>query len=92
MGLTLTPAPLVAARLPGVMTPVPFENTPVRLALDPVVTVGFAVKLEIEGGGGVLLLDDPPPQAVKPARIMLSVKASGIRTRRRFMSSPFLIR
>jgi hypothetical protein len=53
VGLTVTPAPLVAARLPGVMTPVPFAKTPVRVALDPpVMEVGFAVKLVFEGGGG----------------------------------------
>jgi len=89
VGLTLTPTPLVAGRLPGVMTPVPFAKTPVRVELDPVgMVAGLAVKLVMEGGGGVLVLDDPPPQPVKIAR--LSVKASGVRTRRRFMSSPFL--
>ncbi len=90
VGLTFTPAPLVAGRLPGVMTPVPFAKTPVRDALDPtVMEVELAVKLVIEGGGGGGgVLDDPPPQPVKPARPRLRVMASGARTRRRFMRSP----
>jgi len=33
VGLTETAVPLVAARLPGVMTPVPLANTPVNVAL-----------------------------------------------------------
>jgi hypothetical protein len=89
VGFTVTAVPLVAGRLPGVMTPVPFAKTPVRVALDPfVMEVGFAVKLLIEGGGGVGVLDDPPPQAVKPAKPRLRVMASGARTRRRFMGFP----
>jgi hypothetical protein len=52
VGLTLTPAPLVTARLPGVITPVPFANTPVRLALAPALIVaGLATKLVIVGAG-----------------------------------------
>ena len=52
MGLTLTPTPLVAERLPGVMTPVPLAKTPVRIALDPAAMVpGFAPKLVIVGAG-----------------------------------------
>jgi hypothetical protein len=50
VGLTVSSAPLVAGRLPGVMTPLPFAKTPVRVALDPVVIVdGLAVKLVIVG-------------------------------------------
>ena len=87
VGLTVTPGPLVAGRLPGVMTPVPFAKTPVRVALDPsVMEVGFTVKLVIEGG--VWVLDDPLPQPVKPARPRLRVMASGVRTRRCFMGFP----
>jgi hypothetical protein len=42
------------------MTPVPFAKTPVRLALDPSVTiVGLAVKLVMEGGF-------PPPPLLLP--------------------------
>jgi hypothetical protein len=51
-GLTLTGVPLMTARLPGVITPVPFEKTAVRLALPPTVIVaGAATKLVIVGGG-----------------------------------------
>jgi hypothetical protein len=90
VGLTVTATPLVAARLPGVITPVPFAKTPVKLALDPLVMdVGFAVKLVIEGGGGgVMVLDDPPPQLVNTVRLRLRMAASGTRTERRFMGFP----
>jgi hypothetical protein len=51
VGLTVTATPLLAARLPGVITPVPFAKTPVRAALaGAVMEVGFAVKLVIEAG------------------------------------------
>ena len=88
VALTVTATPLVAGRLPGVMTPVPFAKTPVRVALDPsVMEVGFTVKLVIEGGG-VWVLDDPLPQPVKPARPRLRVMASGVRTRTCLMGFP----
>jgi hypothetical protein len=56
--------PLVAERLPGVMTPVPLAKVPVRLADAPAVMAEeLAVKLEMEGaaGGGVLLEDPEQP-------------------------------
>ena len=57
VGLTVTPTPLVAVRLPGVMTPVPFAKTPVRVALDPVVMVlGIAMKLVIAGAGSTVMV------------------------------------
>lgn len=92
VGLTFTGSPLVAGRLPGLITPVPFAKTPVSAVLVPVVMFAeFAVKLLMEGGGGGGgVLDDPPPHPLKPARIMPRVKASEVSTRRRFMSSPFL--
>jgi hypothetical protein len=68
-GLTLTAVPLVAARLPGVITPVPLENTPVRLELPPTATVaGLATKLVIvgAGGGGGVEFPEPPHPATKP--------------------------
>lgn len=52
MGLTLTGVPLVAGRLPGVITPVPLAKTAVRLELPPTVIVaGLATKLVIVGAG-----------------------------------------
>lgn len=49
-GLTLTGVPLVTGILPGVITPVPLVNTPVRFVLDPAVIVdGLAVKLVMVG-------------------------------------------
>ena len=57
VGLTVTPTPLVAVRQPGVMTPVPFAKTPVRVALDPVVMVlGIAMKLVIVGAGFTVMV------------------------------------
>ena len=51
-GLTLAGVPLVTARLPGVITPVPLAKTAVRLELAPAVMVaGFATKLVIVGAG-----------------------------------------
>jgi len=50
VGFTVTATPLVAERLPGVITPVPFEKTPVKDALVPsVMVLELAVKLEMEG-------------------------------------------
>jgi hypothetical protein len=47
-GLTLTAVPLVAGRLPGVITPAPPVNTPVRLELAPaLIDAGLAPKLVI---------------------------------------------
>jgi hypothetical protein len=52
VGLTLTAVPLVAGRLPGVITPVPPAKTAVRLELPPAVIVaGAATKLVIVGAG-----------------------------------------
>jgi hypothetical protein len=51
-GLTLTAVPLVAARLPGVITPVPLANTAVKLELPPApIIAGVATKLLIVGAG-----------------------------------------
>ena len=52
VGLTLTATPLVTVRLPGLITPVPFAKTAVKLELPPTVIVaGLAAKLEIVGAG-----------------------------------------
>ena len=49
--------------MPGVITPVPPEKLPVKLALSPAVTdVGFAAKLEIVAGAE----GEEPPQLVIP--------------------------
>ena len=67
VGVTVTGVPLVAARFPGVIKPVPFTNTPVRVALCPAVIVAaLAVKLVIEAAGGGVEFDEPP-QPVKLA-------------------------
>jgi hypothetical protein len=73
VGLTVTPGPLVAARLPGVMTPVPFAKTPARVALDPVVMlVGLAVKLVIVGAEFTMMVADAVT-AVPLAGVTVSV-------------------
>ncbi len=67
VGLTLTAVPLLAARFPGVITPVPFPNIPVKPVLVPSTIVGgFAAKLVMKawGGGGGALLDE----LLQPAR------------------------
>jgi hypothetical protein len=89
VGVTVTAVAVVAARLPGVMTPVPFANTPVRVAFCPAVIVaGFAVKLEMDaagGGGGGL---EEPPQPVKFVRPRPRVATHVARTKSRFMIFP----
>lgn len=63
--MTVTGVPLVAGILPGVMTPVPLEKTPVRLELEPaVIVVGLAVKLLMLGLTG--FADDFAAQEVDP--------------------------
>ena len=57
VGLTLTAVPLVTARLPGVITPVPLANTAVRLELPPTMIVGgAATKLVIVGAGFTVIV------------------------------------
>jgi hypothetical protein len=49
-GVTVTAVPLVAGKLPGLITPVPAEKTPVSVAVAPaVIDVGVAVKLVMVG-------------------------------------------
>jgi len=65
-GETLTAVPLVAVMFPGVMTPVPLVNIPVRFADPPAVTaVGLAVKLVIAGSEA----EDPPLNELHPVRM-----------------------
>lgn len=55
VGLTLTAVPLVTETFPGVMTPVPPENTAVRLELDPASMVaGAAAKLSMAGAASTV--------------------------------------
>jgi hypothetical protein len=51
-----------------VIIPAPFANTPVRLADPPVVIVGFAAKLIIEGAGGGNVALWQPERLAKPRR------------------------
>jgi hypothetical protein len=70
--------------LPGVMTPVPPVNTPVRVVLVPsTMEAEAAVKLVMEATGiaGV----DEPPQPVKPAKARLTAAVNEARTRDFFM-------
>src|SRR5271157_1460374 len=84
-GLTLTGVPLVTARLPGVIAPVPLVNTPVRLELSPAaIFAGLATKLEMEATAGV---DEPPQPARTPEpRVRAAVHAA--ETTSRFMIFP----
>jgi hypothetical protein len=77
--------------LPGVITPVPFTNTPVNVALAPsTMLAGAATKLLIEGtsGGGVVVDPDDPPQPARPPRHTLIATAHAIGARIRFMGFP----
>jgi hypothetical protein len=65
VGLTGTAVPLVAAMLPGVMTPVPPVKLPVRLELWPeLIVAGLAAKLRIVGAVPPVPLGPLPPQPV----------------------------
>jgi hypothetical protein len=87
-GLTLTGVPLVAARLPGVIMPAPFEKTPVKLELAPAVMVaGLAAKLAIEGVRICCWLVEPP-QPAKPAKPTLRAMAQAEYARSRFIIFP----
>jgi hypothetical protein len=76
-GLTEIAVPLVTAVLPGVITPLPFEKTAVRLELAPAAIVaGLAVKLVIVGGGGVVdVISDDPPQLIRLPKPRLRARA-----------------
>jgi hypothetical protein len=75
--------------LPGVITPVPLTNTPVRVALCPAVIVAeLAVKLLIEAAGGGGVEPDEPPQPIKPAGAMHRAVAHVAKTQDRFISFP----
>lgn len=87
VGLTITPVPLAAVRLPGVMVPLPLANTAVRVELLPAVMVaGFAAKLVIVGAGGVD--DADPPQPLRPPKPRLRARTLAAGTRARFTIFP----
>ena len=88
LGLTVAATPLVTEMLPGVMTPVPFANTPVSEALPPaVMEAGLAEKLEIEAAGGA---EDPeePPQPMNVAMTVARAMMDAALAKRRFMRIP----
>jgi hypothetical protein len=86
-GLTLTATPLLAAILPGVMTPVPLAKTLDKLALLPTVMLaGVAAKLVMDAGGVCML--ELPPQPVMPARPRLRVVMAKIaKSEKRFIGN-----
>lgn len=93
VGLTEVATPLETAILPGVMTPVPFEKTAVRLELLPaVIDAGLAAKLVIAGG---LVLPPPPPLLPpQPASVTIpseKTAATAAKTRLCIMASSKLL-
>jgi hypothetical protein len=82
----LTAVPLVAAMLPGVITPEPPLNTPVKLELDPdSIADGLAAKLVIDAGGVVVVVELPVPQPAKSKMAALTTNASITEGTFRFM-------
>ena len=82
VGLTCTAVPLVAGMLPGVITPEPPLNTPVKLELAPAsIVAGLAAKLVIDGGG--LVVEPPVPHLakLKMARGAISATATDVKFR-----------
>lgn len=87
VGLTLTAVPLVAAMLPGVITPEPPVNTPVKLELDPdSIVVGLAAKLVIEASPPPPPVEAlPDPHAVKLQMPTLANATTTTESKLRFM-------
>jgi len=79
-GETFTGVPLVTVRFPGVITPVPFSKTAVRVADSPtVIVVGFASKLAMEGHPLTQPMRLPKTKLkarVKAARFIVTLKES----------------
>ena len=72
-GETLTAVPLLAGRLPGVITPVPLSKTPVRLDVPPGFTaVGLAVKLVMTGTTGVVTVGFAHPVMATKRRLKIN--------------------
>jgi len=86
-GETLTAVPLVAGRLPGVITPVPLSKTPVRLASPPAFTaVGLAVKLVMAGTEGEVRVGFAHP--VRATKRKLKINATRGVPATRFIAPP----
>jgi len=90
VGVTGTAVPLTAARFPGVITPVPPEKAPVRVALCPSVMVaGLATKLVMEAGGVVVVCElELPPHPLKPVRQKLKAVAQTAKIETRLIAFP----
>ena len=76
--MTLTAVPLVTARFPGVMTPVPLTKVPVSEEDAPGrIDVGFATKLAMEGSETGLKLSEFT-QPTRPPKLRLNTKTSRV--------------
>lgn len=88
VGLMLTAVPLVAAMLPGVMTPAPPLNVGIKLELAPASIVdGVALKPLIRGGGPVMV-ELPPPHPARSKMAALTTIANITEVTLRFMTAP----
>jgi hypothetical protein len=86
-GLTLTAVPLVAAMLPGVITPEPPLNVGTKLELAPAsIVVGVALKPFISGGGPVIS-ELPPPHPAKSKMATLTTTVNITEVTLRFMTT-----
>ena len=80
-GETFTGVPLVTVKFPGVITPVPFAKTPVRVAEPPtVIVVGFATKL--------VMVVHPLTQPIRLPKTRPRARAQAARSRVTFIRSP----
>jgi hypothetical protein len=81
-GLTLTAVPLVAAMLPGVITPEPPLNVGNKLELAPAsIVVGVAPKPFISGGPVISELAPPHPAKSKMATLTTTVNITEVTLR-----------
>ena len=88
VGLTLTGVPLVAAMLPGVITPGPPLNAGIKLELDPASMVeGLPAKPLISWGGPVLVVELPLPQPAKSKTATVAISATITDAVFRFMTA-----
>jgi hypothetical protein len=88
-GDMFTGVPLAAVILPGVITPVPLANTPVKLDDPPaVIADGFAVKEVIVGVVEAAPLMVPLPQPKRPAKHRMGKKDKKANARMSFIMAP----